>query len=75
MDVDGTGKIDIDEIFMSNKIPETEWGKRVFKAIDIDGSGCLSLSSSLDCVPFPPSVQPSIASWMHLASDSKAAAL
>jgi Ca2+-binding EF-hand superfamily protein len=42
MDVDGTGKIDIDEIFMSNKIPETEWGKRVFKAIDIDGSGCLS---------------------------------
>ena len=44
IDIDGKGKVEIDEIFMCNKIPETDWGKRVFAAIDCDGSGALSFS-------------------------------
>jgi len=40
--VDHSGSINIDEVFQTKKLVITEWGKRVFMAIDIDGSGCIS---------------------------------
>jgi len=42
IDLDKTGHLNLDEIFMSHKIPETEWGRRVFMEIDIDDDGKLS---------------------------------